>query len=130
MKSFFPSAMALAMGASASVVRLNPPAEPELSLRPRQDASCENTATSRSCWGDYSIDTNYYTTVPDTGVTREYWLSVEGADCAPDGVQRTCMTFNGTVPGPTIFVSTLDKREQSFVMTSADRYDRPTGVTG
>lgn len=30
----------------------------EVNLKPRQ--SCENTATSRDCWGDYSIDTNYY----------------------------------------------------------------------
>ena len=22
--------------------------------------SCENTGTSRDCWGDYSIDTNWY----------------------------------------------------------------------
>ncbi len=39
------------------------------SLNTRQ--SCENTATSRSCWGDYSIDTDWYETTPDTGVTRE-----------------------------------------------------------
>ena len=24
--------------------------------------SCVNTATSRECWGDYSIDTNWYVT--------------------------------------------------------------------
>lgn len=30
----------------------------EADLMPRQ--SCDNTATSRDCWGDYSIDTNYY----------------------------------------------------------------------
>lgn len=30
----------------------------EATLKPRQ--SCENTATSRDCWGDYSIDTNFY----------------------------------------------------------------------
>lgn len=30
-------------------------------LKPRQ--SCENTATSRSCWGDYSTDTNYYVSI-------------------------------------------------------------------
>jgi hypothetical protein len=33
--------------------------------------SCENTATSRSCWGDYNIDTDYYDVTPTTGVTRE-----------------------------------------------------------
>lgn len=37
----------------------------------RQSSSCENTATSRNCWGEYSIDTDYYQTTPDTGVTRE-----------------------------------------------------------
>lgn len=43
--------------------------------------------------------------VPDTGVTREYWLSVEEVACAPDGYNTTCLTYNGTVPGPTLFVS-------------------------
>ncbi len=42
----------------------------ESSLIPRQ-SSCENTATSRSCWGNYSIDTDWYSVTPDTGVTRE-----------------------------------------------------------
>ncbi len=37
----------------------------------RQTTSCDNTATSRSCWGDYSIDTDWYTLTPDTGVIRE-----------------------------------------------------------
>jgi len=31
---------------------------------------CENTATSRDCWGDYSIDTDVTYTWPNTGVTR------------------------------------------------------------
>lgn len=108
MKSFIFAALALGLRTvTANVIRLNEPAENV--LRPRQTPStgCENTATSRSCWGEYDIDTNYYTTLPDTGVTREYWLSVESVDCAPDGVNRTCMTFNGTVPGPTIIVSIM-----------------------
>lgn len=33
--------------------------------------ACENSAEDRSCWGDYDISTNYYETVPDTGVTVE-----------------------------------------------------------
>lgn len=109
MKFFILAALALGLrSATASVLRLNEPVDNV--LRPRQNSSstgCENTATSRSCWGEYDIDTNYYTTFPDTGITREYWLSVESADCAPDGYSRPCMTFNGTVPGPTIFVSCL-----------------------
>ncbi len=36
-----------------------------------RNTSCENTATSRSCWGDYDIDTDYYNVIPDTGVTGE-----------------------------------------------------------
>ncbi|ROV98061.1 hypothetical protein VMCG_07032 [Cytospora schulzeri] len=70
-------------------------------LKPRQ-SNCSNTATSRICWGAYNIDTNYYEETPSTNVTREYWLSVEQSDCAPDGYPTTCMTFNGTVPGPLI----------------------------
>lgn len=91
---------------ATSVLALSIPSRPNLQndLKPR--ASCENTATSRDCWGDYSIDTDYYTTIPDTGVTREYWLSIQEAPCSPDGVEvSTCMTFNGTIPGPAIIVS-------------------------
>ncbi|KAM3553088.1 hypothetical protein ARSEF4850_007085 [Beauveria asiatica] len=39
---------------------------------------------SRGCWGDYSINTNYYDQAPDTGVTREYWFNVENITMAPD----------------------------------------------
>lgn len=35
-----------------------------------------NTAADRSIWGDYSLSTNYYDTVPDTGVVREVFLSI------------------------------------------------------
>lgn len=104
MKSIIGSGLALAMGASATVVRLSPESV-ELALRPRQNTTCENSPTSRSCWGDYSIDTNYYEEFFSTGVTREYWLTLDPVDCAPDGYQRTCMAFNGTVPGPQLTVS-------------------------
>jgi FtsP/CotA-like multicopper oxidase with cupredoxin domain len=63
---------------------------------------CKNTPTSRNCWGEYNIDTNYYTTFPDGGKTVEIWLSVEEAICNQDGYKRSCMTFNGTMPGPPI----------------------------
>ncbi|EFX04444.1 extracellular dihydrogeodin oxidase [Grosmannia clavigera kw1407] len=65
-------------------------------------ASCENTASSRSCWGDYNIATNYYEEVPDTGVTREYWFDIVNTTASPDGVERIVLSVNGTVPGPTI----------------------------
>ncbi|CZR69308.1 related to Laccase-2 [Phialocephala subalpina] len=65
-------------------------------------ATCENTATSRSCWGEYDINTDYYDVIPETGVTREYWLVAQNITAAPDGYQRQILAFNGTVPGPTI----------------------------
>ncbi|KUJ20827.1 putative extracellular dihydrogeodin oxidase/laccase [Mollisia scopiformis] len=63
---------------------------------------CTNSATYRACWGDYDLSTNYYDVVPDTGVIREYWFSIENITCAPDGVSRVCLAVNGTIPGPTI----------------------------
>ncbi|KAI1812140.1 Cupredoxin [Poronia punctata] len=67
---------------------------------PRQ--ACQNTPTSRKCWGEYSVNTDYYVETPDTGVTREYWLNVHHAILAPDGYRRELMVVNGSVPGPTI----------------------------
>jgi len=66
---------------------------------------CENTPSSRRCWGDYDIDTDYYNVFPDTGKVVEVWLSAEEALCSPDGYERICMTFNGTMPGPLIEAS-------------------------
>ncbi|KAF2274181.1 uncharacterized protein EI97DRAFT_451765 [Westerdykella ornata] len=68
----------------------------------RAATPCEITPNTRHCWGEYSVDTNYITTIPDTGRTVEVWLSGEEATCNPDGFERTCMTFNGTMPGPPI----------------------------
>ncbi|KAH7355718.1 multicopper oxidase [Pyrenochaeta sp. MPI-SDFR-AT-0127] len=69
---------------------------------PRAECS-GNTATTRSQWCSYSIDTDYTTEVPDTGVTREYWLELTDVTVAPDGVSRSAMAVNGTIPGPTLF---------------------------
>jgi hypothetical protein len=63
---------------------------------------CTNSADDRSCWGDYDISTNYYDTVPDTGVTREYWFDIQNGTASPDGVERVVLTVNGSFPGPTI----------------------------
>ncbi|KAI8944818.1 multicopper oxidase [Xylaria longipes] len=71
-------------------------------LKPR--ASCSgNTATTRSEWCDSSIDTDYTSEAPDTGVTREYWLELTDVTVAPDGVSRSAMAVNGSIPGPTLF---------------------------
>ncbi|XXH01375.1 hypothetical protein Hte_007735 [Hypoxylon texense] len=67
-------------------------------------AACAgNTPTTRNEWCDFSIDTDYTTVVPDTGVTREYWLELTDVIVAPDGVARPAIAINGTVPAPTLF---------------------------
>ncbi|KAI1398420.1 multicopper oxidase [Hypoxylon fuscum] len=78
------------------------PFQPSVNLFPR--AACSgNTATTRSEWCDYSIDTDYMTEVPDTGVTREYWIELTDVTVSPDGVSRAGMAINGSIPGPTLF---------------------------
>lgn len=63
----------LAFAASVVGVALGNPFDS--SLLPR--AACDgNTATTRSTWCDYDLTTDYYNTVPDTGVTREYWVRI------------------------------------------------------
>ncbi|KAI1387162.1 multicopper oxidase [Hypoxylon trugodes] len=92
------SAIALSLLCSTAVAS---PFSHSVNLFPR--AACSgNTATTRSEWCDFSIDTDYTTEVPDTGVTREYWLELTDVTVAPDGVSRTAMAINGTIPGPTI----------------------------
>ncbi|CAJ2512545.1 Uu.00g055600.m01.CDS01 [Anthostomella pinea] len=78
------------------------PFSPSSNLYPR--AACSgNTASTRNEWCDYSIDTDYTTEVPDTGVTKEYWFELTDVTVAPDGVSRSAMAVNGSIPGPTIF---------------------------
>ncbi|KAI1170810.1 multicopper oxidase [Nemania sp. FL0916] len=64
--------------------------------------SCQNTPNSRHCWGEYNTSTNYYNIIPETGRTVEIWLSVEESICNQDGYKRSCLTFNGTMPGPAV----------------------------
>lgn len=60
-------------------------APPDETTVPR-DVCAGNTASTRSEWCDYSIDTDYTVTSPDTGVTKEYWLELTDVTIAPDGV--------------------------------------------
>ncbi|KAI3342395.1 multicopper oxidase [Ustulina deusta] len=72
-------------------------------LSPRQSGSCEfNSATAPTCWGNYSLSTNWYEEAPNTGVIREYWFEIVNSTLAPDGVERMTLTVNGSIPGPTI----------------------------
>ncbi|KAI0165230.1 multicopper oxidase [Hypoxylon sp. FL1284] len=78
------------------------PLSSSANLAPR--AACAgNTPITRNEWCDFSIDTDYTTVVPDTGVTREYWLELTDVIVAPDGVPRPAIAINGTVPAPTLF---------------------------
>ncbi|KAB8290400.1 hypothetical protein EYC80_010833 [Monilinia laxa] len=61
-----------------------------------------NTAADRSKWCNYSTSTDYYNEVPNTGVTREYWLNIQDGMASPDGFSRYVQTINGSIPGPTI----------------------------
>ncbi|PGH13136.1 hypothetical protein AJ79_03843 [Helicocarpus griseus UAMH5409] len=75
---------------------------PSAVVENRQTPACENTPTSRDCWGDYNIATDFHHEWPDTGEIKEYWLSVQNLTLAPDGYEREVFGFNGTSPGPLI----------------------------
>ncbi|KAL4945502.1 hypothetical protein BDV06DRAFT_219193 [Aspergillus oleicola] len=62
-----------------------------------------NTPDDRQSWCDYDIDTNYHDIIPNTGVTREYWLEIDEITASPDGYPRPAMAINGTIPGPTLY---------------------------
>ncbi|KAF2397485.1 hypothetical protein EJ06DRAFT_481637 [Trichodelitschia bisporula] len=76
---------------------------------PTGSACPGNTADDRSQWCDFDISTDYYATVPDTNVTREYWFELVELNMAPDGFSRPVMTVNGSIPGPTVFADWGDE---------------------
>ncbi|BFZ65417.1 hypothetical protein YB2330_006583 [Saitoella coloradoensis] len=82
-----------------------------LPLERRVDSYCENSASNRSCWGNYSIYTDYYSVEesPNTGVIREYWLEIVNITLAPDGFERQVLCVNGTIPGPNIWANWGDE---------------------
>ncbi|KAJ5604430.1 hypothetical protein N7510_009584 [Penicillium lagena] len=53
-------------------------------------------------WHPFTIDTNYYESIPDTNVVREYWFEIVNTTAAPDGVERPVLLVNGQFPGPAI----------------------------
>ncbi|MCJ1442842.1 MAG: laccase, multicopper oxidase, benzenediol:oxygen oxidorectuctase [Stictis urceolatum] len=104
--SILASLAALVVQATGLVIPAEPLQDSETLVR-RQNSTvngtCEHTATSRGCWGDgFDIDTDYYTSWPDTGVTREFTLEVTNTTMAPDGYERTVLSCNGEIPGPAI----------------------------
>jgi len=68
-----------------------------------RETECVHGPSDRSCWSDgFDISTNYYESVPDTGVVREYWFNIENTTASPDGVELPVQLINGSFPGPTI----------------------------
>ncbi|OJZ88646.1 multicopper oxidase [Aspergillus luchuensis CBS 106.47] len=53
-------------------------------------------------WQGYDLNTNYYKTVPQTNVVREYYFDIVNTTAALDGVERPVLLVNGQFPGPTI----------------------------
>ncbi|KAL7271307.1 hypothetical protein RUND412_005947 [Rhizina undulata] len=103
-KSLFSATLLLAVGSNAFPSFPFGHSSVGNSLERRANSSCENTATSRSCWGDgYDLSTDYYSDWPYTGVVREYWLDVQNGTAAADGYEKTVLTFNGSYPGPTLY---------------------------
>ncbi|KAJ9244482.1 CAZyme family AA1 [Paecilomyces variotii] len=90
----------LLLGSVACLVSANPAIRHTSNAK--RSACSGNTATTRTEWCDYDINTDYTSEVPDTGVTREYYLELIEATVAPDGYSRTALTVNGSIPGPTI----------------------------
>ncbi|KAF1976436.1 hypothetical protein BU23DRAFT_48462 [Bimuria novae-zelandiae CBS 107.79] len=64
--------------------------------------ACENGPKSRSCWGQFDIDTDHDREWPDTGNIVKYLFEVSNMTLAPDGVEKRMTVVNGQYPGPTI----------------------------
>ncbi|TVY46600.1 Laccase [Lachnellula occidentalis] len=96
----FPSLLASGFALISSGVVAAPSAESH-----KIGKRCDNSASDRSCWGDYDLSTDYYNEVPDTGATVEYWFELTNTTAALDGVSRDVLTVNGSFPGPTIIAN-------------------------
>ncbi|KAJ5100655.1 CAZyme family AA1 [Penicillium angulare] len=69
-----------------------------------------NTPCERTKWCNYNISTDYEAITPTTGVTRESWFYVNDLYLQPDGYHnRSVITINDTIPGPTIFANWGDE---------------------
>ena len=95
--------LAFSLSASAVAILQNKVSSVDVQLENHRSPCAGNTPLTRSRWCQYDINTDYTQIVPNTGVTREYWLNMEELVAAPDGFSRPVMAVNGTIPGPTIF---------------------------
>ena len=70
------------------------------------DPQCTNTRFTRACWNnDFSIETDFDYSWPNTGKTVSYTLEISNITLAPDGHTREVLAVNGQYPGPTIRAS-------------------------
>lgn len=100
----------LVNGAALRAERMSQPtgliergAEPEVvDLEQRQ--TCTHGPTNRGCWtSGFGINTDQYTSWPNTGRTVTYDLSITNTTCNPDGARsRVCLLINNRMPGPVI----------------------------
>jgi FtsP/CotA-like multicopper oxidase with cupredoxin domain len=120
MKSSYIAILANMLGAGVSYAQFSntsiSPSRPtctQVSYQTEGALSCANNVPgNRSAWCDHSIDTDYTNVdnVPNTGITREYWLEVGQGYLSPEGSEaRFVMTVNGTIPGPTIYADWGDE---------------------
>src|SRR3569833_1517831 len=72
-----------------------------------------DSAKNPKCFrGEFDLTSNYYEKVPDKGQVREYYFNLTSSNMGPDGVNRTVLSINGSVPGPTIFAEWGDTISQ------------------
>ncbi|RDK47651.1 extracellular dihydrogeodin oxidase/laccase [Aspergillus phoenicis ATCC 13157] len=67
-----------------------------------RDMQGNSSQSPNTPWQGYDINTNYYETIPQTNVVREYWFDIVNTTAALDGVERPVLLVNGQFPGPTI----------------------------
>jgi hypothetical protein len=53
-------------------------------------------------WGTANLQTNPYTSPPNTGVTKYYDFTITNKTLKPDGVSRPMLVINGQFPAPMI----------------------------
>ncbi|KAH7627774.1 multicopper oxidase-domain-containing protein [Sordaria sp. MPI-SDFR-AT-0083] len=80
--------------------------------------SC-NTASNRQCWtSNFDVNTDYEAHVPETGVTRQYTLTLTEQSTWRGGDGRlkySAMLVNGQFPGPTISANWGDRLQITVI---------------
>jgi laccase len=67
------------------------------------ESVCTNGPTTRDCWDEtFSLDTDFDSNFPTTGLTVTYDWTITNMTMAPDGFERAVFAINGQYPGPAI----------------------------